>query len=71
MTCGGVHRHLGESVSVSPFIKLVAANEYTGDPCSQGKRVDCCDAAPVPSKPVARIMDLHSWGQDEIPQGSY
>ena len=30
VTCGGVHRRLGESVSVSPFIKLVAANEYTG-----------------------------------------
>ena len=37
VTCGGVHRCLGESVSVSPFIKLVATNEYTGEPCSQAR----------------------------------
>ena len=35
VTCGGVHRCLGGSVSVSPFIKLAETNEYTGEPCSQ------------------------------------
>lgn len=35
VTCGGVHRCVGESVSLSPFIKLVATNEYTGEPYSR------------------------------------
>lgn len=34
-------------------------------------RVDYCDAAPMTWKPVARIMNLHSRGQNEIPQGTY
>ena len=37
VTCGGTHGCLGGPVSISPFLKLALANEYTGESCSHGR----------------------------------